>query len=1496
MVMDKKWLLLFALFLVFITPVKGVNFFDVHTNYTVQPDQNITIWGGVYNYSNASQGFEGFVVVANLTTSPTKENGTITTGSDGNFSISINTTGLGGVSKVSVSSNFSSKVLPFIITNITSATVEFVENLPPFAVGGQIITKVTCSGDNKANQTITGDIFAADGANVSWGHNTSTTNDAGVAYINFTIASAATTGRYMLSVDNDAGFAFFMIKRYTVGVKTEDDTGAAKNTLSPGDNVTIESKIIDADGDPRNVTSVTCDFIDENETIASVNGIIYTDGTYQCNLTTSNTAQSYDVKVTATDSAGTEEVYTKFSTKAFSVRLAPRTGGMFFHEFGSKKSFTIGSPIEMDVVVVNVSSGEIIPPSASTYGCDGVNITVEDVWYAPNGTSFNSTVSDDSLNSGMYMMSSACFYRFSLGELTGIYGIKLNLTIGSETITGQGYFIINKYLLKVEPATMFGGMDFHVTLKPEDNASFKLSVYNLTDGSEMGIGNITDAYFTKIMPLSFTGEMTELSTSDVPWTFKNETDDKYLNVILPSNTGPQLLMATATVAGENVTGEAFYIAKYIMGFASPSGNMFGGPGGENEGEQMGPGEGGGGPEGGEIKCTSGTVEFSAQTMDASTMQAVKGVTFLNIIEAREEMTGKDVSSCFSSTRGISDTSGQATFNFTFLGGAGCTGLSGPYFVMFNVSWKNVTDQIPTFFMCRQFSFWASTEPWDAQPTSTLEINVTNVTDTQNSSYIVSGGNVSIVRLMNFNPNMGGKVLTANTSSTNWKANITREGGNQGGFRGSIRISPSDFSLERWPNGFYDGSFQVCDNATGNEACDSNFFGFAILPFRAYTTWWKGTYQVSTYTSGDVVNTTIYAQTNITPDADNRTHQNTTHHPGFIVKFMNPMSMQKYDTSWFLATNATGDADVSSMPGGGWQKFNVSMKLPTNIKKGWYMGFLTINNTNSETVDIFVDFKIQNYVVGIPHKEKLQAETGATCCETYNMNCTFGNVSEECICNNEIEPTTGWNSTQWEYARDKWELNVSDGGDSEVCLYKHFNLSAEMSSSGASDSNNVNLGALVYDNVTTKIFIMKNHTDNVTSRIFEGDNINGTKQYLWAIEGPWYSTFANATNLTTMSNDGLVEEMWGWAGRFQANKTFKIPFIVIKGDAAQANINVTIGNIFELEVEGFGVKDYLDTKYYNTTPGGVCGNVTDANGIAFVPLKISEIGKFKPFWKLDTTSKDTGSFDKSPVVDVSAFNAFGDIITLYPQTSKNVTLYATAATPYGTDYQPNNASTFYNGTFTETLTDQFYSDDVADTWYYMLANASSSYNMLYIDNDTTYDGDFFGSIDISGGEEWRTDLYGTQMSLAELVVNDSGNNQATVTFYTERSNQEQYDVTSATEKIPVKFCVEDFEYNGMNTTINLTWVNWYQSFMPTSKTVGLYNLTTGERMNSTTTSSLFNEGCVCVEILPDDADGNAYEWEEGQTEVKGTVTQLNTTGHETGTQQEIWVGQVNYWTS
>lgn len=1504
--MDKRLILFFTLSL-FIFSVVGFSkvlaidfYLDAHTNNTVLPDQNITVWGGVYNYSNTSDGIEGFVVTANLSTGA---NGTSTTGSDGNFSILLNTTGLAGENTATVSSNFTTKTVNFRVSNMSTLTIEFVENLPPFNVGGTIITKITSTDTNKADQTINGTIFASDGKKPSgWGTNTSTTNDNGIAYLNFSIPSTASAGRYVLSVENGAGYAFFIIKKYTVSVKTKDTAGAAKAVFSPGDNVTVETKIVDSNGNLRNVTSVACDVIDENNTLTSITGTIISDGKYQCNHTTSGTGQSYDVKVTATDGSITEIVYTKFATQAFSVRLAPKTGD-FFRDFGGKKSFTIGQTLQMNIIPTNVSNGEMLTSGTDFY-CNTTSITIWDVFFASNGTSVNGSVSSDTLNSGMYMMTSGCYYEFDLGQITGIFGIKVNVTVGSQTITGQGYFSINKYLLKVESATMFGGMDFNVLLKPEENATFKLSVYNLSSGAEMGIGNISYAKLNRITPLSFTGTMTELSTDNVDYSFINGSDTKYLNVVLPSNTGPMLLTALATVSGENVTGDAFYFAKYIMGFATPSGSMWeeGGGGGGGPEEDMGGGEGS--PMGGTIACSAGKkVQFSAQTMDASTMQAVKGVTFHGILEAREEETGKDVSSCFTTTKATSNNQGSATFNVTF--GSSCTDLSGPYFIMFNISWKNNTDSIPAFFMCKNLNFWATAEPWDAQSNSVITIQVTNASYAGNASRIVTGGNISITRLFNFNPSTGGQALsivpTQILSNISWTTNV---------YNGTIQIHPANFSssgttLTKWPNGFFDGRIKICDNATGG-VCDTNFFGFSIQPYRVYTTWWKtGEGGLQTYTAGTVVNTTVFAQTNVSAPVNstgdyNLTHQNITSHPGFIIKIMSPKSQSKLDVTDLTVTNATNDNDNWDKDNG-WGKYNISFTLPSTITKGWWMGFITVNNTDGEQVDLFVDFQIKSYTVGIPHKESLQGGTNAICCDAFGFNNSITNASgdsgadSDCDETGEIIQTSNWTATNWTHIRDNYGIDPDQDG--EICVHKHFNLSAEDPNSGAQPSSNTDYGALVFGNSTHKMLFVKNVSDDII-QINVGDLVPGTKQYLMMIEGPWYAVFINATSTATRSNSGLIQEDWGWAGQFKVNESFKVPFIVIKNNQPQQGVNVTIENMVELETEGFGVKGMFDSAYYNVSPDGSSGNITDSNGIAFVPLKVSQIGKFKPFWKLNSTASDVGGFDKSPVIDVRAFNAYGQMITFLPQTTKVITLYLNTSPTYGTGYDTEVSSKYYNGSFTETAGNEFYIDYELNTWYFLLANATTIYNKIIIDNDTTIDGNYCDDLNLGTSSDWQAVIgqgaNAKEIGIAGYSINTSGSNRANFSFYSMPTNTDQFDISAGNEKVGIRLCAQNLQYRPLNATINLTWVNWMSTMgMPVARAVALYNISTGEQMSKINTSNL-NNGCVYADIRPKDGNGDVTTWENGMTEVQGTVSELNTTGDETGNQQSIWVGQVRFW--
>ena len=967
------FIIIFSLFFsVLLSSQTLAYYLDFTANNSVMPNQNVTVIGSLGN--TTPETISGITINASL---PNSNFTAVTTSSSGSFNLTVNTTGLTGDQTLTVTAGSITKHSIVRITNVTSASVTITNN-PPFSPGVLLVANITAKNSSALavpNQNITGKVFAADGPQPAWGLNTSMTNANGIAYLNFSIPSTATLGRYMIDIENGAGTAFFVLTNYTTSVLAKDSSGNTRTTFAPGSAVTIETTIKRNDASQPNLPVVFTVFDPNNMPTISSTLTTSSNGTASYTYSSTSTGGTYRVKINASG----EIVYTTFSVKTFSLSLESEEEAGFFFKFGGQKFFTPGQLVTLNIVPANVSSGALLQKDIN-YFCNSTSIKITNTWNV-NGTSVNSSISASSFISTTYQMTPICAVNFTLpAAFIGTFGMKVNLTVGSSTEAGQGYFSIQRYGLRVEPASPFGGMEMHSLLLPGDNASFKIYVFNISSGADLGSGNITNAVITKIRSLRAGGS----ESTSVTQAFHTATteEDAYIEAVIPNITGPVTASVSATVAGETLTGTATYMGKYLMGYAQSSGTRFGGGGGGGQ-ERGGSGQ--------FIKC-SGTVEFNTMVFDAKTMMPASSVTFLSLIEAREEMTGTDISSCLTITRATTDSSGRATINVTF--SSSCS-LSGFHFMMFNVSFRDKTDEIPGGFECKNLNFQpqtyiSGTQGFNAKGTAPVTFKVNSISYTDNSSKIVSYGTVNLSRLMNFNPAIGPTMLTV-TSGVILGGQIYFDGSY---YTGNVTIHPANFSLTQWPSGFFDARVQVTDLDTSTS--DASSGGFGSVAFETISNWWGGCYgppqecQSASQTSlgstrhapSEEISMILYAnlpigtETSITTgsalDWMNATYQALFNNISYVnITLTDQMSGNSYTPTNIILTFVNGSTTPFSSFGDPlvtWENYTLNFTLPVNIKDGSYMGDIKITTNSSLVADEMIFLEVKGLSIGLPLRE------------------------------------------------------------------------------------------------------------------------------------------------------------------------------------------------------------------------------------------------------------------------------------------------------------------------------------------------------------------------------------------------------------------------------------------------------------------------------------------------------------------------------------------------
>lgn len=1327
-------------FLFALSSVCATTFLDVFVTGIVQPSQNIAISGQMTNDS-ASDEIANVNITATMTSGGS---GSELSDASGNFNFNITAPSTAGEHLVTVTTNEStqkSKTIPVFVSNVTGGSIAYVGKSPPFSVDTNFTISVTLlDGTTPINgyePNVT--IFKLNGPPVTWTitNQSSKSNSDGNINYTVTIPASATTGHYVIVVERGAVTSVFNIKSgYIVLTSTETTSGETSSNFAPGTEVMILAKIKTSTGVAAASAASSVDaYITlpngtvENITLTARNQTTYP-GYYNNSYSGTPLSGTYDVRVDATIGSAVVQGYTFFDTKTFSVKLENQED--FFMEWGGTAAFAAGGTVGLNVVAINLSSDNLLTVPGNIPACNSTYVKIDDIFYV-NKTSINSTITDGVFLTGFHMMNQICRVKFTGPSDSGIYGIKVNLTVDGVTETGEGYFSMQKYFLKPAVVLDLGGeFEFEKMVAPGENTTISLSAYNITAGSDIDGTLIQNVEIQRIVPLEFGND--EITT-DINYTVSYGAEPMITLQIPSSILGPASVDIRANISDEEVIGNAFFLANYLMGELFPTGGEINGEGGGGmEGEEMG------GPP---FSSCEGTQTFMGTISEVKTSQAVSAgsVIITDVLEATEEITGKDVSSCVDLvSSATSGSEGSMSLNLTF--SSQCS-LSGFYFVLLNASYQGNSAGLPAVFMCKRLSFWpeiysigGDDTTWRIAPTSGIRMSMSNITRLNDTNTI---GNASIILpwAFNFNPGSGERILTPTSAfqqylqsfTLNYSMNGSEADPNSYVIQNNVTfdVYPQNFTvrgtpLTRWPNGFIDMEPSVCaqDLSSGSypwtDGCDSGFGGFQVVSFDAWIENfpWGQPMSVNSTKSFIINAKTNVSRVNVHTDSIGSSYFGA-NNTGFTVKLGKP-----WEGSMVNADNVTAELISDNWNGTEhWEteQWRVNFTIPATIKKGQTMILITVNNSNGERTDTEGFTSLTKYSLVIPYEEGVG--------EWWSFDDGMGapnpwNISVD-----------GWNMTAVNETLGIWSRSGT------VCNRTGLTVTRWAGSQSATLGYNSTVKMLIIDNSSAGYDTIVFNNSGVLSYV-NSDNRTLSENafghpglYLRAVEECHYAKLANAT-ATTDADIQTYGSLPSWAGEAAADSILSIPYIVKLGSSPVPFAEVHVNGIAKQGWEGFGFEEKLTEGINYTYTKGT----TDAYGVAFLRVNVTDSGRYNLFWKVNTslTDYDKATFETGTSMEIRKFRSWSD--SAYWLSDAKGEIYYTNSQD-GVWGAVQGGTPVYNATFDETDTKGFIRDSSVQNGttpvYFIWVPGT---NRTHIDDDKEFDSsefEYVGTINFTSNE-------------------------------------------------------------------------------------------------------------------------------------------------------------------
>ena len=1457
MISKKLLLPIFLVLTVFLTVnfVSASTFLNVSASMKVQPGNNITLTGTITN-SSASDTISGINVSASVTSGGSGFN---ITPSSGFFLFNISAPTTVGEYTVTVTTNESSphtKNVTIRVGNTTGGSISYLNTFPPFANGTTFTVNLTLVNGSTAVGTYLPNVsvYKANGQIVSWtiSNLSASTNSSGSILYNITIPASAAAGDYVIVADAGSIFSFFQVSsNLMTAVQTWDTNDAVTFDFGSSSTVAVVAKVRDTSGNPKTGATVTAIVTLPNDTVRNFTLSAHptSAGVYNNTFSETSATGNYEVSVSANVGGTTVTSQTFFTVGSFVADL--QTEKSFFFEWGGKGSFKPGQTAALDIIATNLTDSSTIQFST----CTGASVGLLDMAFV-NGTSVNSTTGGTAsfATSAFPGGTTVCRISFTAPSTSGTYKIVVNVTKGGSSVNATGFFQVSKIFLKVIPVFSLGGEDdFMSIVAPGDNITISLKAVNVSNGSSMPTSTIKNITVIKMIPLEFTSGASQIANVNYTATESSDpnTDPSVTIVTSSSLFGPVLAEIQANVSGEFVTGQAFFIQNYLMGFLQPEGITFG--------EQGGPGGGGEGGGFSPFTRCSGTVSFTGNVQDAKTATAAQGVSPIGFIQAREEESGKDVTPYLSIASSTSSNSnGQFTVNITFDNSA--YSFSGFYFMALNSTYKGNTAGIPGGFQCKslnmgfpQLKTIGSTQDfsWQVSPSSGVSLSLTNVSN-MSGSPINNQSLLTITQVFNFNPASGSMQILIPNNPNGMSINFTAPAPSNQVLsnNATILLYPQNFTLAgvnltKWPTGFLD----VRPRVISNLGTDSGFGGFQVVPFDAFP---FGFNFGSSVSGGSVQSYTIYARTNVSGSpfctgngtcntVQNRTFMsnyvngaNNGNNTGFVVQIGRPW---KGELTTVTDTNVTLLNDGwNSSANANFEVWQVNFTVPATMKKGGAQLTITINNSDNEQMDIPLFLSITKYNVVIPSEEVFG-----------NQNILGWNVPSDSWSSAFFGPeytqrnttASGWNVSN---ITQTYGVNTSSG---RVCFALRFNTTkyGMTEETVAYDTAGSPIKVMIIDRFTSGRYdtvILNTSTGvikvlNTTLRNVSAISGSGGV-YLTEVKNCGMALFVNTSASSITSGGSYVSN--NFVSNKQVNTQFVLPYVVTLGSASsptfQSGFNVTINGMGKQDDRGFGFDSKLTGANYTSSLAN-----TNADGVAFVNVNVSASGRFIAFWKVNSSAdSDSADFSSATMMEVKKFDTNGMAVAIQPL--GRATLFYNNASDGGWGVF-SGASYVYNGTITGNGT------------YYIVYNPTT--NQSAVANSTTGPcgvtqnmGPINSSIMIP--------CFSYSAGISDLVMNTSAatnsNNNVSFFFYPDTSVGNPVTVTSGTQNITVSICARGFEIptqKGVEgASVNLSVTDW-TTFPSTTKYLTMYKAYDDSLVSVSNPALTSPAGCVALKVGP-----------------------------------------------